>query len=170
MLTPRLEVRLPRESDRARFVQLFCDEDFMTFSSGVLTPDAAHDRFDEMLTRGAEFTFAKQPVIERSTGIIVGYAGVDWFVLEGRRRLEFGYRLVPEARGRGYATEASRAVLASAVETYRGEILAIIDPTNNASQNVVSKLGFTFWKQAVVAGYVDNLYRRYIDGSWPGTR
>jgi RimJ/RimL family protein N-acetyltransferase len=164
MLTPRLEVRLPRESDRARFVQVFCDDDFMTFSSGVLTPDAAHDRFDEMLTRAEELTFAKQPVIERSTGIIVGYAGVGWFDFEGHRRLEFGYRLVPEARGLGYATEASRAVLANAAETYRGEILAIIDPTNHASQNVARKLGFTFWKQAAVAGYVDNLYRLQIYG------
>jgi hypothetical protein len=58
-----------------------------------------------MLTRGAELTFAKQPVIEGSTGIIVGYVGVDWFDFEGRRRLEFGYRLASEVRGLGYATE-----------------------------------------------------------------
>jgi RimJ/RimL family protein N-acetyltransferase len=164
VLTVRLELRLPRESDRARFVQLFCDEEFMVFSAGVLTPDAANERFDRMLARGAELTFAKQPVIERTTGIIVGYAGVDWFDFEGRRRLELGYRLVPEARGRGYATEAARAVLGIAAETYRGEILAMIDPTNRASQRVASKLGFTFWKQAVVMGFVDNLYRLRIDG------
>jgi RimJ/RimL family protein N-acetyltransferase len=60
-------------------------------------------------------------------------------------------------------------VLANAAETYRGEILAIIDPTNNASQNVATKLGFTFWKQAVVAGYLDNLYRRHIGGTCGGT-
>ena len=165
VLTPRLEVRLPRESDRTRFVELFCDEAFMVFSSGVLTTDAAHDRFDEMLVRGAELAFAKQPVIERSTGVIVGYAGVNWFAFEGRRRLEFGYRLVPETRGLGYATEASRAVLAEAEETFRGEILAMIDPTNHASQNVARKLGFTFWKQAIVDGYLDNIYRRHIDGA-----
>jgi RimJ/RimL family protein N-acetyltransferase len=165
VLTPRLEVRLPGESDRARFVELFCDEDFMVFSSGVLTKDAAHERFDEMLVRGAEFAFAKQPVIERSTGIIVGYVGVNWFDFEGRRRLEFGYRLVPRARGVGYATEASQAVLARAAETFRGEILAMIDPDNRGSQNVARKLGFTFWKQAIVDGYLDNIYRRRIDAA-----
>jgi RimJ/RimL family protein N-acetyltransferase len=167
-LTPRLEVRLPRESDRSRFVHLFGDEDFMVFSGGVLNAHAAHERFDGMLARGAELTFAKQPVIERSSGVIVGYAGVDWFDFEGRQRLEFGYRLVPEARGRGYATEAGRAVLAKADESYRGEILAIIDPTNQPSQNVASKLGFIFWKQAMVAGYLDNLYRRVVDGGERG--
>jgi RimJ/RimL family protein N-acetyltransferase len=168
MLTPRLEVRLPRESDRSRFVRLFCDEEFMVFSLGVLAHDAAHRRFDEMVARGAELPFAKQPVIERCTGTIVGYAGVDWFDLDGRRRLEFGYRLVPQARGLGYATEAGRAVLAKAAETFRGEILAIIDPTNHPSQNVAAKLGFTFWKRAIVAGYLDNLYRQRIDGRSPG--
>lgn len=168
MLTSRLEVRLARESDRARFVQLFCDDEFMVFSSGVLTPDRAHHRFDEMLTRGAELPFAKQPVIERSTGIIVGYAGVDRFDFEGRRRLELGYRLVPEARRLGYATEASRAVLTKAAQTYRGEILGIIDPSNHPSQNVARKLGFTFWKQAVVDGYLANLYRLHIDGRGTG--
>jgi hypothetical protein len=115
-------------------VELFCREDFVIFSSGVLTTDAAHHRFDEMLARGAELAFAKQPVMERSTGIIVGYA-----------------------------TEASRAVLAKAAETFRGKVLAMIDPTNHAAQNVARKLGFTFWKQAAVDGYLGNIYGRHID-------
>src|SRR4051794_10030227 len=59
VLTPRLEIRLPRESDRARFVELFCDEAFMVFSGGVHDVDSAHARFDEMLRRGNELPFAK---------------------------------------------------------------------------------------------------------------
>jgi RimJ/RimL family protein N-acetyltransferase len=40
------------------------------------------------------------------------------------------------------------------------EILAIIDPQNAPSQNVAGKLGFTFWKQALVDdGYLVNLSR-----------
>jgi RimJ/RimL family protein N-acetyltransferase len=160
MLTERLEVRLPREPDRARFVELFCCPEFMVFSGGVHDLDSAHARFDEMLRTASEVPFAKQPVIERATRTIVGYSGVAWFDFEGVRRLEFGYRLVPEARGQGYATEAGRQVLALAAMTFRGELLAMIDPTNEASQGVISKLGFTFWKQAEINGYRDNLYRR----------
>jgi hypothetical protein len=59
----------------------------MVSSAGVLTTDAAHDRFDEMWIRGAELAFAKQPVVEQSTRMTVGYAGVNWFDFEGRRRL-----------------------------------------------------------------------------------
>jgi RimJ/RimL family protein N-acetyltransferase len=162
VLTARLELRLPAEADRARFVELFGDEEFMVFSGGVLTPAAAHARFDRMLERAEELAFAKQPVVERSTGSVVGYVGVDWFDFEGEPRLEFGYRLVPAARGRGYATEAGRAVLAMAAETFRGEVLAMIDPTNHPSRNVADKLGFTFWKEAVVDDWLDRIYRRPV--------
>ena len=117
-----------------------------------------------MLRTTTEVPFAKQPVIELATSRIVGYSGVAWFDFEGVRRLEFGYRLVPEARGRGYATEAGCAVLALAAMTFRGELLAMIDPRNEASQGVIAKLGFTFWKQAEINGYHDNLFRR--DFSW----
>jgi RimJ/RimL family protein N-acetyltransferase len=160
VLTDRLELRPPREVDRDRFVALFRDPRFMEFSAGVHDLASAHTRFDEMLSTSRELPFAKQPVIERATGAIVGYSGVAWFEFEGARRLEFGYRLVPEARGRGYATEAGRAVLAVAAEAFRGELLAMIDPTNAASSNVIAKLGFTFWKSAEVDGYLDDLYRR----------
>jgi RimJ/RimL family protein N-acetyltransferase len=162
MLTDRLELRLPREADRERFVELFCDPDFMVFSAGVHDVAGAQARFDEMLRTATELPFAKQPLIERSTGVLVGYSGVAWFDFEGTRRLEFGYRLVPEARGRGYATEAGHAVLGLAAESFRGELLAIIDPRNEASAKVIAKLGFTFWQQAVVNGYRDDLYRRRV--------
>ncbi len=159
VITDRLEVRLPQEEDRSRFVELFCDDGFMVFSGGVLDESAANRRFDEMLVRAAEVPFAKQPIIERATGTIVGYAGVNSFVFEGKAQLEFGWRLTPNARGLGYATEATKAVLELAGNTYTGEILAMIDPRNLPSQNVAAKVGFRFWKEAVIDGYLDKLYR-----------
>jgi RimJ/RimL family protein N-acetyltransferase len=132
----------------------------MVFSDGVHDLDSANLRFNEMMSTVNELPFAKQPVIERASGRIVGYSGVAWFDFEGARRLEFGYRLVPEARGRGYATEAGCAVLGLAAETFRGELLAMIDPRNAASRAVISKLDFTFWRQAEINGHHDDLYRR----------
>ena len=162
MLTSRLEVRPPTEDDRERMVQLWCDESFMVFSNGVTDIPEANRRFDEMLVRAEELPFAKQPVMELATGMIIGYSGANRCEFEGRNRLEFGYRLIPEARGRGYATEASQAVLTKSAETFSGEMLAFIDPRNNASQNVARKLGFEFWKLDTVMGYLDNIYRLQI--------
>jgi RimJ/RimL family protein N-acetyltransferase len=160
MLTERLELPAPIEADRARFVELFQDPQFMVFSGGVHDRDSAHARFSEMLRTAEAVPFAKRPVIERSSGLIVGYSGAAWFEFEGTRRLEYGYRLVPEARGRGYATEAGRALLGVAAETFTGELLATIDPRNTASQAVIRKLGFTFLRQVEIDNYRDDLYGR----------
>lgn len=157
--TARLLVRPPQETDRDRFVEFFRDEDFMRFyPGGALTEEQAEDRFDHMVAVCQAVPFGKQAVVERSSGLVVGYAGVDYIDVEGRTWLEWGYRLVPECRGLGYATEASQALLARAHQTHAGELLCIIAPENRASQNVCRKLGFAFWKQATVLGALCNLY------------
>ena len=161
-LTPRLDVRCPTELDRPRFVELFRDDAFMAFSGGPLTADQAHARFDRMLARCAELSFAKQAIVERCSGVVIGYTGVDWIEFDGRRWLEWGYRLVPAARGKGYATEASLALLEVASHDNAGEVLGIIHPDNRASQNVIRKLGFAHWQQAPVQGNLRNLYRRHV--------
>lgn len=156
--TARLLVRPPREADRDRFVELFRNQDFMVFYPDVLTEQEAEDRFDHMVAVCQTTPFGKQPVVELSSGLVVGYTGVDYIDIEGRTWLEWGYRLVPECRGLGYATEASQALLAKARQTHAGQLLAMIAPENLASQNVCHKLGFTFWKQAPVDGDIRNLY------------
>ena len=161
-LTPRLEVRCATELDRPRFVELFRDDAFMAFSGGPLAADQAHARFDSMLARCVELSFAKQPIVERCSGVVIGYTGVDWFEFDAGRWLEWGYPLVPAARGKGYATEASLALLEVASDDYAGEILGIIHPGNRASQNVMRKLGFAYWKQAPVQGDLRNRYRLHV--------
>ena len=156
--TDRLDLRPTEARDRERFVSLFGDEEFMAFSGGTLDLEAANRRFDSMLALSSEIGIAKQPIIERSSNTIIGYMGVDRFEFEGEQRLEFGYRLVPAARGNGYATEAGRALLATASSDL-GELLAMIDPRNAPSQNVATKLGFEFWKEAMVDGYLDGIWR-----------
>lgn len=55
---------------------------------------------------------------------------------------EIGYSLVPGARGHGYATEATAAVIQWAfVNTQIASVIAQIDPANAASQRVAAKLG-----------------------------
>lgn len=139
-------------------VALFMDDDFMVFSSGTLSEDGANQRFDHMLAMCESVPFAKQPVIERASGLVVGYTGVDEFELDGQWRLEWGYRLVTDVRVRGYATEATRALLGIASSSFSGELLAIINPLNTPSQGVARKVGFTFWKEWLTEDGTRNLY------------
>jgi len=94
----------------ARFVELFTDEDFTVFSDGVHDIESANARFDGMLSLAELVPYAKQPVIARATDTIIGYTGVGIVLIDGVDRLEWGWRLAPEARGLGYATRGDRSL------------------------------------------------------------
>jgi RimJ/RimL family protein N-acetyltransferase len=158
MLTERLEIRPPAEPDREPLVQLLTDAAFMVFSDGVYDLCSANAHIDHLLALNRELAFAKQPIVERSSGRIVGYAGADWFDLNGSPQLEFGYRLAPHARGRGYATEASAALLSLARQTWTRPIYAIIHEPNVASIRTAERLGFRYTGQTPVNGAIRNLY------------
>lgn len=148
--TDRLVIRPPEEADRSRLVELFTDPEFTVFSDGVHDVASANIRFDQMLALAAVVRYAKQPVIERSSGIIVGYTGVGTVVLEGLDdllRLEWGWRFSLEARGNGYATEATSALLEVADGQESGDMLCVIDVENVPSRRVADKVGFLPWRQ-----------------------
>lgn len=132
----------------------------MVYSAvGPLSVAAANDRFDHMLSFSDVVPFCKQAVIETATRSHIGYVGADEFELRGESRLEFGYRLIPSARGQGYATEAARALLEAASQSWHGELLAFIDPTNAESRRVLTKLRFDFLERTIIRQGAADLYR-----------
>ncbi len=145
--TDRLVLRAPVEDDRDRFVELFTDETFTVFSGGVHDRASANARFDGMLSLAAAVPYAKQPIIERRSGVIVGYTGVATVKIDGVERLEWGWRLAAGARGLGYATEAAMALLAVADARDDGEMLCLIAPDNQPSRRVADKVGFRWWRR-----------------------
>jgi len=146
MTTPGWEVRLPVPEDRDRFRELFADEWYMQFSNGRLYGEDADKQFAKMLTLAADLPFAEQPVIETDTGLIVGSVGATRFNYGDppRPELEFNYRLICQARGRGYATAASLAVLEVWENTVGGVIFARIDYRNTDSKKVADRLRFKY--------------------------
>jgi RimJ/RimL family protein N-acetyltransferase len=161
-VTERLIVRPAQEGDRARLVSLFQDADFRAFTPGPLSEADAHRRVDRMIELGTRCPFTKQPILERASGVMAGYAGADWFDLDGERQVEFGWRLAPEFRGLGYATEATRTLLQRAALTFTGPVFALIADDNHASHNVARKLGFDHIGQTIVDRYAGQLYRLMI--------
>lgn len=90
----------------------------------------------------ARHGFALWSVVERESRRVIGDCGLQ--MLEGGPDVELGYKLGREYRGRGYATEASRAWLAHGFgELGLERIVAVTWPGNRASRNVMEKLGMT---------------------------
>ncbi len=69
--------------------------------------------------------------------------------------LELGYHFLPSAWGKGYATEAARALLETAPDRM---IEAPVVPENARSQAVMRKLGFSIARQIMHADRVHDLW------------
>jgi RimJ/RimL family protein N-acetyltransferase len=68
--------------------------------------------------------------------------------------VEIGYRLARSAWGKGFATEAARAVRDVAVHTLGiKRLIAIIDPANTASIRVAQKIGMHHESEVRLEGY-----------------
>lgn len=83
-------------------------------------------------------------VVERDTGLVVGSIGLFWPPTDGA--VEMGYGIVPSRRGRGYASEATRALAGFAL-TAPGvhTVHAQVELANPASVRVLEKAGLRRW-------------------------
>jgi [ribosomal protein S5]-alanine N-acetyltransferase len=88
-----------------------------------------------------EHGFCRWPVIEKSSGELVGTCGFGRIKETGE--IELGYLFAQTAWGRGYATEIAGAVAAYGFEKlgFR-EIIALTDLDHTASHRVLEKIGF----------------------------
>jgi RimJ/RimL family protein N-acetyltransferase len=82
-------------------------------------------------------------VILRDTGEFIGWCGLKYYA--DANEYDLGYRYFEEHWGRGYATEAARAVLRYGVEHLRGaRIVGKAMVANAGSRRVLEKIGLAF--------------------------
>ena len=143
--TDRLVLRRWRDSDLAPWAAMNADPEVREHLGAPLTreqSDASVARFQADFDRRGYGWWA---VEVRATGEFIGFAGLDE-VEDGLpfTGVEIGWRLARSAWGRGYASEAARAVLAHGFEVMDlPEILAVTTATNVRSQAVMRRIGMT---------------------------
>lgn len=88
--------------------------------------------------------FTMFAIEEKASGKWMGRCG-PWRP-EGWPELEIGWALHPDARGKGYASEAGRACLQHMWSAFPHEprIVALINADNVGSQNVARRIGMAF--------------------------
>jgi aminoglycoside 6'-N-acetyltransferase len=80
-------------------------------------------------------------VIERATGRLIGDVGLSGVAGEPGV-VKVGYTIAPAFQGRGYGTEAIRALVAYAFDVLGAEVVrAYADADNTASHRVAEKVG-----------------------------
>ena len=143
LTTERLLLRQWRDDDVDDWAALNADPAVREFFDGVLTREQALGSMNHFRDQLAARGWGWWAVEERATGRLAGMAGLDpvdeEVPFEG---VEIGWRLARWAWGRGYATEAARAVVAYGFEVQGlPEILAIAAVGNVRSHAVMRKLG-----------------------------
>ena len=142
--TERLTLRPLSRDDVEPWTRFMTDGDAR---AGLHTPDpvgaddaaAALDRFVD----GAEM----YTLVVRESGETAGFVGFIPRTMDWGEELELGWMLLPAYRGRGYATEAARALQAGKDR----RIISLIRSDNPASQSVARRIGaecervFEYW-------------------------
>jgi len=141
--TARLTLRPWREADRPDFAALNADPEVAADLGGPLPRAASDAKFDRYRATFARYGFSRLAIVDTQHRF-VGYAGV----MPSRPghplgpHTEIGWRLTRAAWGKGYATEAARAVLADAFARLGiVEVLAYTAAENARSQAVMARLG-----------------------------
>ena len=144
--TRRLVVRRLTLDDAPFIWELLNDADFLKFigDRGVRTVDDAA----EYLAKGpldmyARLGFGLWCVELKATQTPIGICGLlkrDWL-----DDVDLGFAFLPDFRGKGYAFEASRAVIAYAMDALGMQRLsAIVSPGNVKSESLLGRLGMQF--------------------------
>lgn len=144
--TERLVMRHWTPADARSLFAFASDPETMRFiGDGRAWSDIA--RAHEWITRRvadyATYGFSPYAVVERSSGRIVGSCGFTF--LTALSEIDLGYVFERASWGRGYATEAARAVLHDGFERLGfAEVTANTVPAHHASRHVLEKIGFEF--------------------------
>ncbi|HEY8336315.1 MAG TPA: GNAT family N-acetyltransferase [Tardiphaga sp.] len=155
LTTPRLLLRPACEDDiPILHRRIFSDNVVMrhVFSGSVMSP-AESERFVR-----DHFTFGDRraglaTLIERASGEVIGFAGLNPCAALGQDDFEIGFVLARSAWGQGFATEIGKAQLRFGLEDLGcARLLALADPHNIASGYALEKLGMRRETEVAIAG------------------
>ena len=147
--TERLTLRVHRLDDFPASVALWGDPEVTRYIGGrAFTEEEVWQRLLRYAGHWSLLGFGFWAIRERGSGRFLGEVGFA----NGRRSLEpsfgdapeIGWALVPAAQGRGYATEAARAVIAWGAARFGPECrtVCMISPENLPSLRVAEKCGY----------------------------
>jgi RimJ/RimL family protein N-acetyltransferase len=145
--TPRLVLRLWRPSDRAPFAAMNADPAVMAWLPARLTAAESDGLADAIEAHHRMHGFGLWALEIPGVAPFAGYVGlsVPGFTAPFTPCVEIGWRLAAAHWGRGYATEAARAVLTRAWDVLGlEEVVSFTTTGNERSRAVMARLGMRY--------------------------
>ncbi|SFJ92630.1 Protein N-acetyltransferase, RimJ/RimL family [Pseudovibrio ascidiaceicola] len=146
--TERLILRKWEERDLDGIVEMNADPRVMEFFPDVMSHDESAHMLARLMAKQDELGFACPVVEDRVSGRFLGFCGLNIptypIPLPFDPCVEIGWRLIPDAWGKGIAQESARIWLEFGFETLEiDEIVSFTTETNLRSQKLMQRLGMT---------------------------
>ena len=165
--TERLFIRPFVLSDAASYLPLVSDPQVIRYTADKplkSAEEAASFLQAYPLRDYALFGYGRMACIEKATGDLIGFTGLKY--LEDMDETDIGYRFVPSAWGKGYATESAAAVMERQPALLGLErVIGLVEPQNSGSVRVLTKLGMAYERRIAdeAHGFLD-IYARAFHG------
>jgi len=163
--TSRLTLRPFVSGDFESFHAMRADEEVARYLyQGPLSPDESRDLLNRKIAGPAwraEGDWLSAAVVERESGLTIGDIALCW-VSERDRTAEIGFVFDPRHQGKGFATEAARALVDWAFGAGFHRVTGRLEARNAASARVLEKLGMR-----LEAHFVEN---EWVKDEWQSER
>jgi len=156
--TERLILRGHKPEDFPAFAAMWADPVVTRFIGGApLSEEDAWAKYLRVAGHWALLGYGFWSIVEKASGQRVGEAGI----LNVKRDTnpsfrdvpEIGWGLLPAVHGKGYATEAVKAILGWAEDHFgKVRMVCIIDPDNTPSLRVAERCGFHEYARTTYKG------------------
>lgn len=164
--TRRLLLREMTEGDISDLEEMLLDPEVMYAYPHTFTKEDVENRLARQQQRYRQDGFGLWAVVLRSTGEMVGQAGLTWQDCEGQPVLEVGYLLKKRFWHQGYASEAARACRDYAFRVLGAEKVSSIIKTDNLASIRVAQRNGMAREKAFTAHYYNVPVPHYLYTVW----
>ncbi len=135
--------------------KVFGDPEVMRHGDGIKTKEGIEFWLKSCIEQYQSQGFGPYAVVEKDSQSLIGYCGLFHFRdVNGHPEVEIGYRFIQAMWGKGYATEAAKAVRDYAFTVLgMNRLIAIIEPNNAPSIRVAEKIGMAYEQNVMFDGY-----------------
>ncbi len=145
--TERLLIRSLQVTDAPTLAKLWADPRVTKYMGGPRSYDDLYESFIKDAQVKLTPKIDLWPVVEKSTGQIIGHCGILDKNVDGKTEYELIYVLAKSVWGKGYATETATSIKNYAFQRLGlRRIIALIDPQNKVSELVAVKVGLHYEK------------------------
>ena len=155
--TDRLILRELMVADSKDFFELNSDPEVLKYTGDQpFSSIEAAAEFLENYSDYEENRFGRWAVISKETNDFLGWCGLK---LNEEKLIDLGFRFFRKEWGKGYATESAKASLKYGFnQLHLEEVIGRSSIENQASINVLEKLGMHFWKNDSCEGIENAVY------------